>query len=594
MPKLMYVYVKNIGRKIINQEINFSSSHKIKFEENMLNIDVLNDEAIDKGINFWGDKVNSCTLLVGKNGVGKTSILDLLGLNEKTKNSLFPRGKYFIIYQLDSENSYYFSGTMVSKIRNFKNAEKGMKNFAFRKNDDNYYDVHIGTKFNHINTYYVRSEAKLSWTQKTKIQKGGNIRELKYSYPKAKFNDVLSLISNFSGIENLNRIIRIEQKIKYSNNPRYLAFIYQANLNEIDHDMNNFLFLSTEYYNKNVDISKIYTREKQDRFFGMPEFRKEYFILRLLEKITIKHLAANMDNESLSDYEKYILLEEILQIREKSNYFMLNTDYLNVGINNYYELNFTGRIINEKIDYLLSLLNHFNNKKNKGNNSRVNMNDVYKLFKSLPEEFFEDKNYLKIPGQELEYYNQISYLQEFHANFVKFTFENFSEGELVFLDLFATVLNALTHSKNEDLILILDEPDINLHPEWSRRLLDNLIDFIDKNKKNGSVQIIISTHSPFIVTDFPKENIYTFNKTQNGNIKIQNPEFGFAANIYDLISSTFFMNAPVGEFATKKINQAKESYGTLESKDIIEKIDDVFLKNLIKEGLNRSDKDKQK
>ncbi len=592
MPKLMYVYVKNIGRKIINQEVNFSGSHKIKFEENVLSIDKLNDEAMDKRMNFWGNKVNSCTLLVGKNGVGKTSILDLLGLNEKTKNSHFPRGKYFMVYQLDRENSYYFSGTMVKEIRNFKNAEKGMKNFAFKKNDD-CFDIDLGTKFNSINTYYVRSEAKLSWTQKTKIHRGGNIKALKYSYPKAKFNDVLSLISNFSVVENLNRVIRVEQKIKYLNNPRYLAFIYQANLNEIDHDMNNFLFLSTEYYNKNVELSKIYTREKQDRFFGKADFRKEYFILRLLEKVTIKHLATNMDSEILSDYEKYILLEEILQIREKSNYFMLNTDYLNVGINNYYELNFTGRIINEKIDYLLSLLNHFN-KKIKGNNLRVNMNDVYELFKSLPEEFFGDKNYLKIPGQELEYYNQISYLQEFHANFVKFTFENFSEGELVFLDLFATVLNALTHSKNEDLILILDEPDINLHPEWSRKLLDNLIDFIDKNKKNGSVQIIISTHSPFIVTDFPKENIYTFNKTQKGNIKIQNPEFGFAANIYDLISSTFFMSAPVGEFATKKINQAKENYGTLESKDIIEKIDDVFLKNLIKEGLNRSDKDKQK
>jgi hypothetical protein len=70
------------------------------------------------------------------------------------------------------------------------------------------------------------------------------------------------------------------------------------------------------------------------------------------------------------------------------------------------------------------------------------------------------------------------------------------------------------------------------------------------------------------------------------NYFIQNPEFGFAANIYDLISDTFFMEASIGEFAVKKIQSIKRMEDKKEANEIINKIDDIFIKKHIKKGLD--------
>lgn len=66
-----------------------------------------------------------------------------------------------------------------------------------------------------------------------------------------------------------------------------------------------------------------------------------------------------------------------------------------------------------------------------------------------------------------------------------------SSGEKQFL---IVMLTALLQRKEES-ILIMDEPEISMHIDWQRELLNNL------KKLNPNCQIILATHSPGVVMD---------------------------------------------------------------------------------------------
>jgi len=106
--------------------------------------------------------------------------------------------------------------------------------------------------------------------------------------------------------------------------------------------------------------------------------------------------------------------------------------------------------------------------------------------------------------------------------------------------------------KNTNLIIYLDEPDLTLHPEWQKKYINELIKtFSSWNKK---IHFIITSHSPFIVSDLPKENIIFLDKGKQ--VKGTEKKQTFGANIHTLLSDSFFMdNGLMGEFAKNKINK---------------------------------------
>ncbi len=69
--------------------------------------------------------------------------------------------------------------------------------------------------------------------------------------------------------------------------------------------------------------------------------------------------------------------------------------------------------------------------------------------------------------------------------------EQLSSGEKQILHI---LLTALT-SDNRPMIMFLDEPEISLHVDWQQDLIKNILDL------NPNIQLIIATHSPFIIAD---------------------------------------------------------------------------------------------
>ena len=67
----------------------------------------------------------------------------------------------------------------------------------------------------------------------------------------------------------------------------------------------------------------------------------------------------------------------------------------------------------------------------------------------------------------------------------------------------------------ENSIILIDEPELSLHPKWQQRI----VDVYKKIGKNN--QIIIATHSPHILGSVKKENIMLLDKDDDGKIVVR-------------------------------------------------------------------------
>ncbi len=142
-----------------------------------------------------------------------------------------------------------------------------------------------------------------------------------------------------------------------------------------------------------------------------------------------------------------------------------------------------------------------------------------------------------------------------------------SAGELAMLNLFSrlrsvwneriTVSNAMTPS-----MIILDEVENSFHPEWQRRFISRLISFCSSlATSDNPVQVIYTTHSPITLSDMPKCCVNMLNRVDGMTVSLRRNEMrqSFGANVFDLYNDSFFMEKGlIGEYAVSIIKRLAE------------------------------------
>lgn len=104
--------------------------------------------------------------------------------------------------------------------------------------------------------------------------------------------------------------------------------------------------------------------------------------------------------------------------------------------------------------------------------------------------------------------------------------------------------------------IVFDEIELYFHPEYQRRFVFELLERLDSLKKGGNIDnikginILFCTHSPFILSDIPKENVLFLGDEMDFKT--------FGANITTSLASSFFMEYLIGEFAKTKITNIIE------------------------------------
>jgi len=139
-----------------------------------------------------------------------------------------------------------------------------------------------------------------------------------------------------------------------------------------------------------------------------------------------------------------------------------------------------------------------------------------------------------------------------------FVWQGLSAGENALLAFFSR-LNSISEIGylKETIWLLIDEGELYLHPEWQRSFIHDLNTYLPKFFTNKKIQVILSSHSPFVVSDIPKKNIIWLDKTDEGVCKILNNDIlpeTFGANIHELLANSFFLKQGcLGKFSMELV-----------------------------------------
>lgn len=193
-------------------------------------------------------------------------------------------------------------------------------------------------------------------------------------------------------------------------------------------------------------------------------------------------------------------------------------------------------------------------------------------------------------GQEA--HNKLKVFHEAYAKFVegkrKYDFLSFSWGmssgeqsmlnTFSYIDYFLKGWDKKAATDKGTFILMLDEIDLSLHPRWQQEYMKRLTDFLNTVLgEKQTVQLLLATHSPIVLSDVPGEFITYFKGDMENQLysKVDTERQGrrtFGANIYDIYNDAFYFNkgdstGVIGEVAAEKARNILENLGKMEKTD---------------------------
>ena len=542
---------------VTKKDLTFSTNVTVK--EELFSFIIEENTSNNIISNFFGEKISSVTAFIGKNGTGKTTNVckPIMAQNWLT---------YDLIIFLKIDELLVFKNPLISK--KIENQTK------YKLREITISDTRIGDGFQEINS---KSNEELN-----------DFIRLYYSssYTETPF-DTKSINDDISTSGLIAKELSIivgkesEGKIEYSSNDSFTNFKFndlrqqiEFLESEIGKEFSTNLNLNTKI---NVSHSPSQIRVVENQFENIELFSE-------FENSINKNLSNGLiDITSLPGAPRiaiilwsfvynisYTLKEEYLTfLRRKQINFYANTIELeeeDVNLNVF---------IGPLLELLNSIIDHIEDHfilRNGLNNIITNTSF------SIPIEI--GQRFINIHTNQLK------------EKINNYNFKwNISSGEYSYLSLFSRLYGSDYRIQNKYFLLVIDEGDTNFHPEWSRKYVNMLIKWIPKILSRAkSIQLVLTTHSPYVLSDLPASNVYTMKK-ENGKINIEHPNNStFGANIHDLLANDFFMDEGfMGEFAKGKIQTVidilnhkkiskKKVINHQEIWNIIQLIGDTFLK----------------
>lgn len=129
----------------------------------------------------------------------------------------------------------------------------------------------------------------------------------------------------------------------------------------------------------------------------------------------------------------------------------------------------------------------------------------------------------------------------FTMNGVSLPFRALSDGYRAYIGwigdmLFHVCMGAGSGVKLRDVsgVLLLDEIDLHLHPEWQRVVVPTLARALPK------LQFIVTTHSPLVVGSLERENLFVLSEEEGGTVVKKLPELVHGRSAEQILLSPYF------------------------------------------------------
>jgi predicted ATPase len=293
--------------------------------------------------------------------------------------------------------------------------------------------------------------------------------------------------------------------------------------------------LLENYSNKN--ISKCY-RHVFDYLDYLPVIKLEYTII----------------HRELAELDEEINPQHLLEyIDKKSSYSGFSRSLFN---------NFEERFGN-KLQEVCNFLNTLRNQESRKYELEIDFSSAKINRISRDNKLYEED--LRI-YEILSILRKLNMIRGFDVELIKksqrrFNFNDASSGEANIL----TTLIALIPLVEDNCCVLIDEPEISLHPSWQYRYIELLSKIFDNF---SGCHIIIASHSHFIVSDLPMDNSSVITLKRKGEMVhaelLPESTFGWSAenillNIFDLPTTRNFYLSNIVTEALELIGQNKKN-----------------------------------
>ncbi|WP_343565480.1 restriction system-associated AAA family ATPase [Kiloniella sp. b19] len=129
------------------------------------------------------------------------------------------------------------------------------------------------------------------------------------------------------------------------------------------------------------------------------------------------------------------------------------------------------------------------------------------------------------------------------------------------------ILGVLSMLDQPNVLFLLDEPESHFNPQWRAKFTSQIV----KNRPSAnnqpiSQECILTTHSPFVPSDRPKERVFIFKKTNDeddgvsAKIEISEPKIQtYGATFNSILQHCFGVNPPISKLSNDEIDTLRES-----------------------------------
>lgn len=211
------------------------------------------------------------------------------------------------------------------------------------------------------------------------------------------------------------------------------------------------------------------------------------------------------------------------------------------------------------------------------NGNPQNANRIEK-YKKIYNDFLNDKQFVGIDNNTFEPIFELNDTKE------QITIDKLSSGEK---QIFYKGGSLIQYGEEKEIIVLIDEPETSMHPEWQQRILA-----FYKNI-NPKAQYIFATHSPHIVSSSKKEEIRVIVKRDDTLVVDNDIVNTYGLTNEEILFKIFNLNSVRDVTVQKEMNEYKNLFSkgellTEEEKKEMEKLKEK-LKNSV--GLSKEDVD---
>jgi len=561
--ELVYLWVEDY-KNIKKQGFNFSPRFRCEYDDEKTELTI---EENKEYVSIFPDKIN-ITAIVGENGSGKSSLIKsfIRDINQNTVS--YDKTRKLACYLNYERNTLY--------IHTYINGLKIRSLFPYKieMTQGSFYQYNEGFEKEKFESFYYIYQP--NFDVETDIHDCFEYNEsiIKYQEPN-KQNSIIDLVQTNKKIAyhllnymlNKSVIASLSDKAFFEPTGVYL---------EADNQI-------YEYLPKEYDLN--YQKFKEDnKNKGLLLLKLDMLVFFQYDYMNIKNVQPNSCTPRVEELKAHINITE--NISEEN----INRLFLSLSDN-----------ATEIIDSVSSVRNSIKSNHNYSNDSlSLVLNEVENYFLTVQKieqfisicyEINEDEYEIDISKLTADAITMLQHMPKwFSIGFYEKNgrrLEDLSSGEQNILKIIYSIQNIVLLRKNlsKTINIFLDEVENTLHPNWQKKLLKILIGHF--RSTDLRIYFYISSHSPFILSDLPKENIVFLEKGKQVDPDIET----FGANIHTLLSHGFFMDdGLMGEYAKENIqsvidflNDKKNALDQQKAWSIIQLVGEPFLKHKLEE-----------